>query len=704
LARLSRTARWLTGAAALSGLLLIPMALRAPGYFGMVQLHVLVSAALLPAAVIAAGAWAWPRRRRPLALLPFAVLGVVVWNLSAPAALVWNHAPLGYESLSELVWSAGGDTEANRATMAALIAIVGALVSILAPRSASRWSLAAAVTSMTVALVTGAQLLLTVPRVPGLDAVHSFAGVLAAWALVAYGVSHALADRWRDRGLAAVAATAVVAVTLLAWTLWYRHEHGRLTPALPGEPGLVLASTPASRAELLAPDRASIPAELLGDSMSCGAERCHPIETAQWAGSNHRFAADNRVFRKVVEDMVAELGPDSAGACTSCHDPVRTLAGTALEAWGQGPPPPEGEGVSCVVCHAMSAVPDTPRNGIMTVAAPRPYPGSDREARHRHILLDPREHARTLFRRTVLLDDTSCGTCHRLEAGPELWMATDLRLSIPYDPQQRYAPDNPGHDLACADCHMPVTSTAREDEGLYIYDHQMPALNPDMPLYAIGPGAEDLAVAEASDYATSYLRGALSDRTADDLEVRADDRLDPDLRAADVQARGALLRIDLDASFHQGQLTVTVTTHNHRSAHVYPSGSRDFRQVWQEVIVRDAHGVERVHVGGLDEGGRLDPTARRLGATVLDLEGRPLGRHRVWEAVGVTGVRSIEPGGSVQDEYRWELPADTATPCTVTARWNLRHASAAFTQYVFEDPSFRFPVHPIGEAVATTGP
>ncbi|MEC7377433.1 MAG: hypothetical protein VX421_07450, partial [Pseudomonadota bacterium] len=67
---------------------------------------------------------------------------------------------------------------------------------------------------------------------------------------------------------------------------------------------------------------------VIGDSASCGAAGCHPAITAQWAGSSHRYSADNAFYAKVVSLLVEERGVEEAAWCAACHDPVRVLAGT----------------------------------------------------------------------------------------------------------------------------------------------------------------------------------------------------------------------------------------------------------------------------------------------------------------------------------------------------------------------------------------
>lgn len=699
-------------ATCLTGLYLIPAGFRSAGYFSVVRVHGACAHALIAAGVLAGALWFTSRPHHPWRLL-LVLLGQLA--LAAVAVgLFFVAAASGYfeqlRSLSELLGSSESHAEAIvLSALCAGLVVAGIPGLALQPQQRRlRWLATSALLLLAAATLSGLPLLHTLPRQPGFDATHSLCGVLASVGLLLLIMARRLPPRGRRaRALALAAGLAATTLTVAGWAGWYRAEFGRDHSPRPDDPHVIIASTPASRAEMLDPTRARIPARLLGGSERCGQPRCHPLEGAQWGGSNHRFALDNAVFRAVVADMVSELGPQSSNACMNCHDPIGVLAGSVTRAWTGGQPAHTGEGVSCALCHAITATPSQPKNGLMTVAAPLPYPGDTVEEQERNILLDPRDHIKSFFRGKVLTRDEVCGICHSLEMTPDTWAATNLRLSIPFNPHISYTKQNPGHGSSCTDCHMLITRTRDGTLGSPVhYDHQMAALNPDLHLYATGPARKDPSLKEVSGYTSAYMAGALAMSPAlarFTRNIQGDGPTPfPWMEQLELARKGTILGLEAAGRLRGSRLELSLVTRNHRSAHVYPTGSRDFRQVWQEVKVTDARGVVVAHRGGLDKQGRLDPGAYRLGATVLDREGQPLRDHRVWEAFGVRDVRTIPPGGEHKNSLTLELPDTSHAPLTVVVRWNLRHANLSFTRSIFGDKGeVKFPVHLLGQARIT---
>ena len=696
-------------ATCLSGLYLIPAGFRSPGYFTVIRLHAACAYALLLTGGLAAAFWLRSRERplrRDLLLTGGQILlagaGLLLFFLGKRAGLLPD-----VRSLSEVV----GSSESHLGAIVGSALCAGLVLAALpglargAAEGRARWLGSAGLLLILLALATGLPLLHTNPRLPGFDATHSLCGVAAsALLLLLLGVRRIHASALTGRVILLPAGLLLFALSLGAWGWWYLQEFGRDQTPSPGDPEVMLASTPATRAQMLDATRPRIPAALLGGSGRCSQAMCHPLEGAQWGGSNHRYALDNRVFRAVVADMVRALGPESANACMNCHDPIGVLAGTVTSSWTGGQPPPSGEGVSCALCHAIVSTPSEPKNGLMTVAAPRPYPGDTVEEQERNILLDPRDHIKSFFRGKVLTRDQVCGICHSLEMTPDTWAATDLRLSIPFNPHVSYAKQNPGRGSSCTDCHMLITRTRGGTLGSPVhYDHQMAALNPDLHLYALGPSAVDRRhLRDASTYTSRYMSGALA---MDPSLARMIQRIQGDgpspfpwVAFLEQVRQGPILKTRVSGRWQVSRLQLDVATVNHRSAHVYPTGSRDFRQVWQEVKVTDARGMIVAHRGKLDWKGRLGRGAYQLGATVLDHRGRPLRDHRVWEAVGVRDVRTIPPGGEHKNKVSLVVAEGAQSPLTVEVRWNLRHANIAFARAVLGKDAAPFPVHVIGQA------
>jgi hypothetical protein len=513
---------------------------------------------------------------------------------------------------------------------------------------------------------------------------------------------------WFRRLVRRKAGIPVVVVILSALALWWKvtyphdliladfrspltfRDEIALTPMLIGPGERTFGTTTADRRDRELREEAGprMDPELVGGSDGCGAAGCHEVLHQQWAGSAHRFAADNLFYRKVVEKFVQERGVDEAAFCANCHDPVRVLTGTVREAYADGLPPP-GEGVGCVSCHAMVRVQKPPQNGLFTLRQPRRYPGRTVQARNRNIRLDPRAHRQDLVSnfRLVETGDT-CITCHRLVVGPDIGAAQTFVLQASAQPPWRA-----GAELTCGDCHMPTLTIPRSFEQA-IYDHHLSGVNLDLALYAWGPDIDAEALAVVRRNTEAFLGGTM-DVTGLEQEVR---QYEIPIQTAAVLREGGAVALTVRAERTATGLRVVTDTHNHRAGHPFPIGPFDLHEHWQEVVVTDADGAVLFHRGGLGEDLRVDPDAHRLGAVELDRSGKPLEHHRIWDLAGLEAERQIPRGGTVEDVYDIPLPPDATGPLTVHAAWRFRRANQDFVDWVFDGDGTTFPVHEMAAA------
>ncbi|MEE2828313.1 MAG: multiheme c-type cytochrome, partial [Myxococcota bacterium] len=331
-----------------------------------------------------------------------------------------------------------------------------------------------------------------------------------------------------------------------------------------------LVTSPANATERQQDRHPALDEEAIGNSASCGLSGCHEILTRQWEGSAHRFAADNDLYRAVIKEFVAERGAAEAAFCANCHDPVRVFSGTVEEAYADGTPPP-GDGVSCVVCHAVV---DTPSvgNGVMTLRQPRAYPGRSPEQVQRNIRLDPRAHRQDLVSNFRMSNPTlSCASCHLLQLGPDMGATTTDTI------QTAYQPASVGPDvLACTDCHMPTLTFDRSFEQA-MYDHFLSGMGLDLGLYVSHPDADPEAIKLARENTVSFLAGTL------DLEGLTGEKRIYEIsdETMGVLRDSGAVGITLDARrLRADLLEVDVETSNHRSGHPFPIGPFDLNEVW----------------------------------------------------------------------------------------------------------------------------
>jgi hypothetical protein len=434
-------------------------------------------------------------------------------------------------------------------------------------------------------------------------------------------------------------------------------------------------------------------ADQLNGSASCGEAGCHPAITAQWQGSAHRFAADNDLYRKVIDLLVVERGAAAAEFCAACHDPVRALAGTVEADYRDGAPPP-GEGVSCSVCHGVVGLPRTVANGHLAVREPRPYPG-DKEQRNTRIGLDPRFHRQNVVTQGVTFSGHTCGACHRLLVGPTMGAAIHATVQNSYDPTTVPASlsevdslQDLGPEVACSACHMPIT-TALPRGSAHQYDHHFAGINLDLPDYARHPDASVEALAATRARVVAMIKGRLPDGSPFPSSGQ--------LGLEEVKSRRPGI-LDLTAGLEGGSeagVALVVRSTSSRIGHAFPIGPFDLREVWQEVTVRDQRGELLLHRGALGADGEVDPGAHRLGARELGRDGLPLKRHRLWDLAGIEDKRLVPTLGTVADTYPLVLPADTTGPLKVEVTWKMRRTRPEFSRWVYGEEGRSFPVHEV---------
>ena len=686
--RLSKVALILFVAAAVLGLYLWVATVWWPGYLHAIRLHMALGVVVLvlsvpvvahhviktgsplgtslvvPAAVLAVLGWLCPERPEYPAFGP---IGYAAWSTSAQLLLTALLARFLRRPEPGKPGVFGGVFVSCLAIYLLHVGLLGSLL-----RGDERW---------------------------GAMMAHSAAGV----AVTVFTVAHLpwLRDRlrwWR----APVVALAVAGLTW-AWFATYPHDlilgdfksplgYGkdvdlRWPEARPGD---LISMVPDSLEELKDPERDRLDPEIMGNSARCGIDGCHEVLSHQWEGSLHRMAVDNRHFKRVLGQMISELGPESAPFCASCHDPVASLAGTVVEDYASGEPPPS-DGVSCNACHGTVFVPDDPHNGNLVVRQPRVYPGETLEERNALIRLDPRAHRQDLSGNFRMADGhLSCAPCHRMFVGPHMGASLTGYVPLPYVPPGPGEPRQSG--LGCNDCHMPTLTIKRSfEQGLY--DHYWTGTGWDLPLYASHPEADAEALSMVARHAVDFLGGRLDTRAFGRAEL---EHQVPFETVEEMKAVGVLMML-VAARQHDGALQVDVETIKHRAGHPFPTGSLDIKDFWQEVVVTDATGATVAHVGWVDDELKVDPDAHRLGATYYGAQDQPLYRHRVWELSAVRDKRTIPPGGSVTDHYTLEIPAEAVSPLTVRVGWRYRRINQVFADHVYGGGR-TFPMHEIASA------
>jgi hypothetical protein len=285
---------------------------------------------------------------------------------------------------------------------------------------------------------------------------------------------------------------------------------------------------------------------------------CHPRHVEEWKGSSHAYAMRDPVFQAMVKvgqrDTRGELGE----FCVQCHSPIGTATGVTKVSKGSDGTyfqPIDGlgqsvmDGVSCITCHSITKVNSTAnadfemqRDGVRGGPIVDPDPNSAHPSEGRSIF----DHS------------SICGTCHvvvnpnnvALERTHIEWVQSAFNGA-----------------QSCQDCHMPKYSgpAAVGHKARTVHEHTF-----------VGADVSLLPAAEFPAY--------------DELRARSDDLLKSSVSFT-VNAEPAARR-----------LAVGITN---LAGHALPSGATADREMWLEVIVRDASGAVVLESGTPDERGDL---------------------------------------------------------------------------------------------------
>jgi hypothetical protein len=527
---------------------------------------------------------------------------------------------------------------------------------------------------------------------------QAFAGTLVIHVLLAWTLRHGRGAAGRDgvfvpASLAALSAAAVLALVTAAGA-------PRIATARPVPPGYTRLGTQPKTLFSPGQQRTTherfIPVEALSGSFSCGASGCHTQIVREWSSSMHRHAAGNDHYRAQVRLRIHDVPvKPHAGArfCSACHEPIAVLSGE-VDPGGRGIEFSENldEGISCVTCHKLVAVPNVHGNGSYVIDPPRRYLMQGRggladAAARAAIRAKPAAHTADLMR-PLLRRAEACAPCHGLFLEPAVNPRGSFQVQQTFD-EWRHTPfaTDAARRQRCQDCHMRLVSStdpaARHGKHR---SHRFLGANTMRP----------------------WLDG-------DTEQLEATRRfLQAGLATLEIRAAGAL------SAGQPARLTAVLT--NHRVGHRLPSGTVDMHDFWIELVVDDRTGRRLFTSGAIDpQTLAVDPAAATYRSIPENEAGEWLYRRDMWNMarfqVGPNYIGNLNPGqmgvpatGDRHDFFNlpsllfmrtlWPespderhfdlaLPADVAGPLTVRARLRYRKANQRFTDWVFNPAGLR---------------
>jgi len=503
--------------------------------------------------------------------------------------------------------------------------------------------------------------------------VHVITPLAVAWLFIV----HRLAGpplRWRP-GIrwAAVA----IAFTALALGL---HLTGRAPPELVAAYAPALAQVSAKGP--IAPER------LMGDE-ACA--ECHAEIAERHAGSMHAMSSfNNPAYRASVEETRAVVlardgNLDAARLCAVCHDPVPLFSGRFDDpAFDPDADPTASTGITCLSCHAITAIGSPRGNGDYVLVDPPRYPFAFSEngflqAVHRQLIrAKPAFHKQTLLQ-PVHRGADFCSACHKVHLPFELNHYRWLRGQNHYDSfllsgvsghrvDSFYYP--PKARTGCGDCHMPLVASddpaARErgdGQGPSVHDHRFAAANTAVPYLLGRPDAENAERHEG-------LRRAAR---VDLFGLKEGGTIEGRLMAP--------LRPELPALVPGQRYLLEVVVRTTGMGHELTQGTTDSNELWLDLRV---HAGERLigRSGALDAHGDVDPWAYFVNAYLLDRDGNRIERRNVQDIFVPLYNHQIPPGAATTVHYAFRVPQDAEGPIRIEAALRYRKFDTRFYRFV----------------------
>jgi tetratricopeptide (TPR) repeat protein len=428
--------------------------------------------------------------------------------------------------------------------------------------------------------------------------------------------------------------------------------------------------------------------------MDAYCKECHSDVHRQWAESAHRFSSfNNPAYRaSVMETMQVMRERDGvsrqARLCAGCHDLVPLLSGRFDRAdFAPDTDPTAQAGLTCTVCHAISAVNSPRGNADFTITPPRHYPFVDSDnsvlqwLNRQLIKAKPAFHKQT-FLKPVHRSAEFCSGCHKVHLPESLNGYKWLRGQNHYDSfglsgvsgqgaSSFYYP--PKAIKKCAQCHMPLS--ASDDFGAEhfddsgepsVHDHLFPAANTALPHWRDAPAWVNRSHRE-------FLQRALR---VDLFGVKQDGDINGELSAP--------LRPEVPMLKPGRRYLLEVVLRTVGMGHLFTEGTADSNQVWVELIARQG---ERVigHSGKMDEKGEVDPWAYFLNAYVLDHQAERIDRRNAQDILTPLYNHQIPPGAADVVHYALDLPADLTGPVDVEVRVHYRKFDTRYMKFIEGD-------------------
>ncbi len=408
-----------------------------------------------------------------------------------------------------------------------------------------------------------------------------------------------------------------------------------------------------------------------GDPAICAG--CHPKQYEGWKGSMHANSFKDPVFQKLWHLAEEATGGALMNHCGGCHSPIGVTTGSIVHdrenaKFTAGPLAEKG--VSCDVCHTI-----TKSNFLATATM---------EHGNASFEIDPRGPSgpkRGPFKDAVSPFHATeysplhkkadfCGNCHNI-----FHPTNGFPVERTYDEWKYSVYARKG--IVCQDCHMNSVAIAKRVAA---------ELKPAEDLADAGLGGfagigamkqrkvvHEHGFVGGNTVVTAMMQGKESKNYQQAIE-RLQSAAEVELR---FEPRGDGL----------SDLVVKVT--NVGAGHNLPTSLTDVREIWVEVIIRNAAGEVIYSNGRLDDHRELDyENTTIFNAIAVDDAGKVT--HMPWEVARFVKDTSIPPKGYDLSRYTFRAPEGEAV--TAEVRLNYRSFSQHMADVVLGKGVLEVPV------------
>jgi len=383
------------------------------------------------------------------------------------------------------------------------------------------------------------------------------------------------------------------------------------------------------------------------EAADCG--ECHVTQYNQWRGSMHSRAHHDSIYLAFAELAREEGGEALYKFCSSCHAALAVATG---EIPGGEPTFLTNEGITCDVCHSVKSIRAVHEGGganasiVLEEGEARYGPLADAVDNPNHTSAYSELHTKSEL----------CSACHTLKHP-----TNGLLIENTYEEWKKSPYAKAG--IQCQDCHMRTAAQAAE------------VARTMTPLKV--PGKATVDGAERPDVHAHIFAGG----NANDKLVGASG-----VHSAEAEARlksAATLALSLPKSAVPGAtVEIEVAVTNVGAGHAIPTSITELRQVWIDLVVRDAGGKEVYRSGAVDAGsGKVDRNAVMYHAVLLDDEEEVT--YKPWLAVEMLEEKLIPPKETVRERYEVRISKVARGPFTVKAVLRYRSAPQEVMNQLF---------------------